>query len=343
MSVEIWGETPEGEPVERVTLGEANGVVAKLTSLGATLTELWIPDRKGEAGNVVLGFEEVGGYLDEHPYFGSAVGRVANRIGGARFELDGVDRRLSANDGTNHLHGGVKGFHTHLWDMEPNGDRAVTFRLRSPDGDEGYPGNLETTVRYTLEDDGLRIDYQSTTDAPTPVNLTNHSYFNLAGSGTILDHVLEIAADYDTPTDDEMIPTGELSPIAGTGIDFTSPTRIGDRIDQYRDHANGYDHNFVLRSGGGELAFAARVSEPTAGRVLEVWTTEPALQLYTGNWLDGTLTGTGGVTYQTHSGLCLETQHYPDSVNHPHFPSTILRPGETLHSTTVYRFGAEAA
>jgi aldose 1-epimerase len=343
MTVEIWGETPEGLPVERVTLSEAHGIVAKLTNLGATLTELWIPDRNGEAGNVVLGFEEVGGYLHEHPYLGSTVGRVGNRIGGARFELDGVEYRLSANDGTNHLHGGAKGFHAHLWDMEPNGDHAVMFRLHSPDGDEGYPGNLETTVRYTLEDDGLRIDYQATTDAPTPVNLTNHSYFNLAGSGTIVDHIAEIAADHDTPTDDEMIPTGEIAPVIGTGIDFTSPTRIGDRIDQYLSHANGYDHNFVLRSRGGVLAFAARVTEPASGRVLEVWTTEPAMQLYTGNWLDGTLTGIGGVTYPTYGGLCLETQHYPDSVNHPQFPSTILRPGDTLRSTTVYRFGVEAA
>ena len=343
MEVERWGRTAAGESVVRIALTNNRGAVAKVTNLGAILTELWVSDCRGEMGNIVLGFDAADGYLEEHPYFGSTIGRVGNRIGGARFEIDGVEYRVTANEGSNHLHGGARGFHCATWEMAPQGERSVVFQLRSPDGDEGYPGNLDTAVRYTLEDDGLRIDYKTTTDAPTPVNLTNHSYFNLAGSGTIADHVLEIAADYDTPTDDQMIPTGEVAPVAGTGIDFTSPTRIGDRIDQYRDHANGYDHNFVLRRGGGELAFAARVSEPTAGRVLEVWTTEPALQLYTGNWLDGTLTGTGGVTYRTHSGLCLETQHYPDSVNHPHVPSTILRPGETLHSTTVYRFGAEAA
>ena len=342
MRIDQWGRNPAGEPLERVTLTNSRGVLGKVTNLGAILTELWVPDRNGEIGNIVLGFDQVDGYLVEHPYFGSTVGRVGNRIGGARFELDGVVHRVTANEGANHLHGGARGFHCHRWDMIPHGERAVTFRLRSPNGDEGYPGNLDTSVRYTLEDDGLRIDYQATTDAPTPVNLTNHSYFNLAGSGTIVDHVVEIAADYETPTDEMMIPTGEIAPVAGTGIDFTTPTRIGDRIDRYLDHANGYDHNFVLRSGGGELAFAARVSEPTSGRVLEVWTTEPAMQLYTGNWLDGTLTGTGGITYPTHGGLCLETQHYPDSVNHPEFPSTILRPGQTLRSTTLYRFGVDA-
>jgi aldose 1-epimerase len=343
MRIEPWGTAPGGGTIERVTLATDGGVVAKLTNLGAILTELWVPDQTGAMGNIVLGFDAVDGYLDEHPYFGSTVGRVGNRIGGAQFELDGVEYRVTANEGAHHLHGGASGFHGRLWEMAPQGERAVAFRLRSPDGDEGYPGNLDTTVCYTLEDDGLRIDYEATTDAPTPVNLTNHSYFNLAGSGTIVDHVLEIAADYDTPTDDLMIPTGVVAPIAGTGIDFTSPTRIGDRIDQYLDHANGYDHNFVLRGGGGELAFAARVSEPTSGRVLEVWTTEPAMQLYTGNWLDGTLAGTGGVTYPTHGGVCLETQHYPDSVNHPQFPSTILRPGEVYRSTTIYRFGVDLA
>jgi aldose 1-epimerase len=342
MRLELWGRTPAGETIERFTFANSRGVVAKVTNLGAILTELWVPDRNGEVANIVLGFDAVDGYLAEHPYFGSTVGRVGNRIGGARFELDGVEHRVTPNEGVNHLHGGARGFHCHLWDTAPDGDRAVAFRLRSPDGDEGYPGNLDASVRYALEDDGLRIDYQATADAPTPVNLTNHSYFNLAGSGTIVDHVVEIAADYDTPTDDLMIPTGEVAPVAGTGIDFTSPTRIGDRIDQYLDHANGYDHNFVLRSGGGGLAFAARVKEPASGRILEVWTTEPAMQLYTGNWLDGTLVGIGGVTYPTHGGLCLETQHYPDSVNHPQFPSTIVRPGETLRSTTVYRLGVEA-
>jgi len=342
MRVEQWGETSTGLPVMRITLSNDRGVVAKVTNLGAILTELWVPDRHADRGNIVLGFDTADGYLDEHPYFGSTIGRVGNRIGGARFELDGVEHQVSTNDGGNHLHGGTRGFHRQLWDVAPSGQQAVDLRLLSPDGDEGYPGNLQTMVRYTLEEDGLRIDYEATTDAPTPVNLTNHSYFNLAGSGTVVDHVLEIAADYDTPTDDEMIPTGEVAPIAGTGIDFTSPTRIGDRIDLYRDHANGYDHNFVLRSGGGELAFAARVSESTSGRVLEVWTTEPAMQLYTGNWLDGTLTGTGGVTYQAHSGLCLETQHYPDSVNHPQFPTTILRPGDVYRSTTIYRLGVRS-
>ena len=342
MQVEQWGVADSGASVERVTLAHDERLVAKITNLGATLTELWAPDRTGRAGNIVLGLDRIDGYLSAHPYLGATMGRVANRIAQARFSLDGVEYRLGANEGTAQLHGGVNGFHRRVFDLTPVGENAVDMHLRSPAGEEGYPGNLDVDVRYTLTEDGLHIDYQATTDAPTPINLTNHSYFNLGGAGTILDHVLEIPADHYTPTDDRLIPTGEIAPVAGTGLDFTSPTRIGDRIEEFIGHANGYDHNFVLADGHGALTLAARVSEPVSGRVVEVWTTEPGMQLYTGNWLDGTISGVGGILYPRYGGLCLETQHFPDSVNHPSFPSTIVRPGETFRSTTVFRLAVEA-
>lgn len=341
MQIERWGVTASGAPVERVIFSNDQGMVAKITNLGATLTELWVPDRTGLAGNIVLGFDRLDGYLSAHPYLGATIGRVANRIADARFSLDGVEYRLDANEGTSHLHGGVNGFHRKVFGLAAAGENVVDMHLHSPAGEDGYPGDLDVSVRYTLGEEGLRIDYQATTDAPTPINLTNHSYFNLGGTGTILDHMLEIEADSYTPTNDRLIPTGEIAPVAGTGLDFSAPIRIGDRIHEFARHTNGYDHNFVLAGGRGSLTPAARVSEPVSGRVVEVWTTEPGIQLYTGNWLDGTIAGVGGIIYPQYGGLCLETQHFPDSVHHPTFPSTILRPGETFRSTTCFRPAAE--
>lgn len=336
-----FGKTPGGEAVELYTL--TNGrVTAKVMTYGAILTELLVPDRRGKAADVVLGFDSLAGYLGTHPYFGSTVGRVANRVGGARFALDGATYQVAVNNGPNSLHGGLKGFDKVVWKAEdasgPAGP-AVRFTYRSKDGEEGYPGNLDVAVTYTVTaDDALRIEYRATTDKATPVNLTHHTYFNLAGpaSGPILGHELLMAADTYTPGDETMIPTGKVDPVRGTPLDFTASTPIGARIDQMKGEPGGYDHNFVLRGASP----AAVVYEPTSGRVMEVSTTEPGLQFYTGNFLDGTLTGKGGVVYKKHLGLCLEAQHFPDSVNHPAFPSTILRPGRAYTQTTVYKFSA---
>jgi aldose 1-epimerase len=340
---EPWGQTREGAPVKRYTLTNRRGLIARITTFGAILTELHAPDRQGRLTNVVLGFDTLEPYLKGHPAFGATIGRVANRIGQARFTLDGREYRLAANSGPNHIHGGRKGFDKVVWGariLPPQAAAAaVEFTYRSVDGEEGYPGTLDVTVVFTLNDaDELRIEYRATTDKPTVLNLTNHSYFNLAGSGTVLDHELFIAADRYTPADADLIPTGEIAPVAGTPLDFTRPTAIGARIDRLKPQPNGYDHNYVLNHGGTSLALAARAFDPTSGRVLEVSTTEPGVQLYTANWLDGRLTGVGGVTYPRHGGFCLETQHYPDAINKPSFPSTILRPGSAFQSTTVFRF-----
>lgn len=337
-----WGRTSDGQNVRLFTLRNRHGMVAKITSYGAILTELRVPDRQGKAANVVLGFDNLDQYLKGHPAFGAVIGRVANRIGNARFTLDGKEYPLAANNGANHIHGGRKGFDKFVWNAEAttstDGASAVFSRL-SPDGEEGYPGNLKVKVTYTLTDDNeLRIDYEATTDKPTPINLTNHSYFNLAGSGDVLGHELEIAADQYTLSDEELIPTGELAPVRGTPLDFTKPEKIGARIQQLKPQPNGYDHNYVIRGGGSPLAFAARAYEPSSGRVLETWTTEPGVQLYTANWLDGKMKGVDGVTYVQHAGFCLETQHYPDSINKPTFPSVVLRPGQKFQSTTAFRF-----
>jgi len=341
-----WGRTQDGQAVHLVTLSNGHGMVAKITTLGAILTELHVPDRHGSLTNVVLGFDNLDRYLQGHPAFGATVGRVANRIANARFTLDGREIQVTPNMGRHHIHGGRAGFHQRVWTIaEASGDDAgarVRFSYHSVDGEEGYPGNLEVSVTYTLTDENeLRLDYQAVTDKPTPVNLTNHSYFNLAGSGDVLGHVLEIAADEYTLADRDLIPTGEIAPVNGTPLDFTRPTTIGARIDQLRPHPNGYDHNYVLRPPAGQLRFAARATEPASGRVMETWTTEPGVQLYTANGFDGRMTGTGGVVYPRHAGFCLETQHYPDSVNHPQFPSTILRPGDTFRSTTSFRFSVQ--
>jgi aldose 1-epimerase len=341
-----FGKTSDGTPVELYILRNANGMKAKIITYGAILTELDVPDKNGKIGDVVLGFDDLKGYLAGHPYFGATVGRVANRIAKGKFTLDGQEYKLATNNGPNALHGGIKGFDKVVWKAEPKhgGDTlSVKFTYRSPDGEEGYPGNLATSVTYTLTDKNeLKIDYTATTDKATPVNLSNHSYFNLAGpgSGDILGHELMLAADKYTPVDDTLIPTGKIEPVKGTPLDFTKPEKIGARIDQLKGEPGGYDHNFVLNGGGKSLALAARVVEPKTGRVMEMYTTEPGVQFYTGNFLDGSIKGRGGV-YKKHQGFCLEAQHFPDSVNHDNFPSVILRPGKTYTQTTVYKFSTK--
>lgn len=342
----VFGQMPDGTAAHLYTLTNPNGVIAKATDYGALLTELWVPDRAGQSGNIVCGFDNLERYLKGHPFFGATAGRVANRIAKGTFTLDGKEYKLAVNNGPNHLHGGVKGFDKKLWKSRalPSSAKecAVEFTYVSPNGEEGYPGTLTVKVVYTLTaDNELRLDYTATTDKATILNLTNHSYYNLAGSGSILDHVLTINAERYTAADATLIPTGELAPVRGTGLDFTKPTPIGARIGDYMAFAKGYDHNFVLNSGGGKLAFCARVQDPKSGRVMEVSTTEPGVQLYCGNHLDGSLTGVGGVVYRQHTGFCLETQHFPDSINHPSFPSVVLRPGQTFQSSTVHKFSAK--
>ena len=334
---------PSKAAMELYTL--TNGrVTAKVTNFGAVLVALEVPNRQGKAADIVLGFDSLADYEVNKPFFGATVGRFANRIGGAQFTLNGKDYHLAANDGANSLHGGLKGFNKHLWTAEEVTPTSVRLALVSPDGQEGYPGNLRVQVTYTVTpDDALRIDYEAKADAATPINLTHHSYFNLAGpaSGLVLDHELTLAAEFYTPGDAGMIPTGKIAPVAGTPLDFTKPARIGARIKEIPGEPGGYDHNFVVRDGGKATeppVLAARVAEPTSGRVMEVFTTEPGIQFYSGNFLDGTVTGKGGVKYAKNQGFCLETQHYPDSVHQPNFPSTILQPGETYIQTTIYKF-----
>lgn len=334
-----FGTTQDGQAVTLYTLTNANGTKAKILDLGGIITELWVRDAKGELGNVVLGFDSVEPYETKSPYFGALIGRVGNRIAGGKFTLDGKEYSLPINNGPNSLHGGLKGYDKRVWTVAATSDNSLTLTLVDEDGTEGYPGTVSATVVYTLTDeDVLRIEYSATTDAPTPINLTNHTYFNLkdAGQTDALGHVVQFEADQYTPVDETLIPTGEIAPVAGTPIDFTSPKPIGQDIEAM----GGYDHNVVLRNASGALALAVTVTEPTTGRKMETWTTEPGCQFYSGNFLDGTLQGTGGATYGRHHAFCLETQHFPDSVNHDNFPSTILRPGETYRSTTEYRFTA---
>lgn len=344
-----FGATADGQPVDTFTLRNANGIEMRVISLGGIITHLSTPDRAGTMSDIVLGFDSVDGYLKEHPYFGAIIGRYGNRIGKARFAIDGTEYQLAANNGPNHLHGGVKGFDKVVWNAAPettaDGQRVV-FTRTSADGEEGYPGALSVTVIYTLTDrNELAIDYEATTDKPTHVNLTHHSYFNLAGhnSGDILGHELMIEADRYTPVDDTLIPTGALAPVAGTPFDFTQPTAIGARINQTADqqitYGKGYDHNWVVNGSG--FRRAARVVELRSGRTLEVATTEPGLQFYSGNFLDGTVTGKSGAVYAHRTGFCLETQHYPDTPNKPAFPTTLLKPGETYRTRTVYTFGVQ--
>lgn len=341
-----FGQTPDGRAVDLYTLTNTNGLRARITNYGAILVSLEVPDRDGNITDVTLGYDNLDGYLKETPYFGATVGRYANRIGGAKFVLNGVEYKLAANNGPNHLHGGIKGFDKVVWkvdDLKPDGDNQVVLKMSyiSEDGEEGYPGNLACGLTYTLtNDDELKINYQAETDKTTVLNLTNHTYFNLKGQGNgdILGHELMIDADAYTPVDEGLIPTGEIRPVKGSPLDFTSPTAIGARIDQV---PGGYDHNFVLNSPGGSLALCARVYEPTTGRVMEVITTEPGVQLYTGNFLDGTITGKDGKVYKKNYAFCLETQHFPDSPNKPQFPSVVLNPGQRYETETVYRFSTK--
>jgi aldose 1-epimerase len=335
-----------GTPVEVYTLTNRHGVEVRAMTYGAIITSIRVPDRRGATADVALGFDGLEGYLAAHPYFGAVVGRYGNRIGNGRFTLDGRTYHLAANNGPNHLHGGVRGFDKYVWAAEPiAGASGVTFSRTSPDGEEGYPGTLQVRVSYTLTDaNELVIDYQATTDKATPVNLTQHTYFNLAGhqAGPILDHEVTINADRFTPVGESLIPTGVLAAVEGTPMDFKRPMKVGARIDAETEQikfGNGYDHNWVLNRTGDGPQLAARVVEPTSGRTLEVSTTEPGLQFYTGNFLNGTVKGKGGVAYARRGGLCLETQHFPDSPNQPAFPTTILRPGATYRSKTVWRFG----
>lgn len=331
------------------TLRNSNGMTASVLSLGGIIRRLTAPDRDGQFEDVVLGFDTENDYLGGHPYFGALIGRFGNRIAGGRFSLDGSDYVLGCNDGANHLHGGHRGFDKVNWHVDDDpGGQAIRLRYVSADGEEGYPGELSVTVTYTLsDDDAFRIHYQLTTTRPTPVNLTSHPYFNLGGhgNGSILNHELQLFAQGYTPIGEDLVPTGEIDAVAGTPLDFRGSTAIGQRIGsigpQIRN-ARGYDHNFVLDKADGELALAARVTEPVSGRVMEVLTTEPGLQFYSGNMLPE-ISGKSGAIYQTHSGLCLETQHFPDSPNHPNFPATIVRPGEVYESTTIYRFSTITA
>ena len=341
-----FGKTADGAPVDLYTLTNKNGMVAKITNYGAIVTELHVPDRNGNVADVALGFDNLDAYLGGHPFFGAIVGRYGNRIAKGKFSIDGQEYTLATNNGANHLHGGKKGFDKVVWTATRAGKNAVRLNYVSKDGEEGYPGTLNSTVTYTLTDDNeLKIDYEATTDKPTVVNLTNHSYFNLAGdnAGSIHDHWMTINADHYTPVDEGSIPTGEIAPVKGTPFDFTSPHKIGERIEQTPGKPNGYDHNYVLnrKPGDKSMKLAARVKEETSGRVMEVWTTEPGVQFYTGNYLDGKLTGKQGKPYAMRHGFCLETQHYPDSPNQPSFPSTVLRPGQTYKTSTTYKFSAE--
>lgn len=328
------------------SLTNANGMQARISSYGATVRSLIVPDRHGEYADVVLGYDTVDGYIGGKAYLGATVGRYANRISGAGFELDGRRYALPANDGPNTLHGGFRGFDKVVWTAGAEAaGRSVRLTYVSPDGEQGFPGDVTVRVTYTLTDhDELRIDYDATTDRATPLNLSNHAYFNLAGhgAGDVLGHEVEIVADTFTPVDTNLIPTGELRGVEGSPFDFLAAAAIGARIaddDRQLAYAHGYDHNFVLRRTGAGLELAARIVEPDSGRVLEVLTTEPGVQFYTGNHLDG-FAGKGGRVYGVRSGFCMETQHFPDSPNRPDFPDTILRPGESYASTTVYRFSA---
>jgi aldose 1-epimerase len=342
----------QGKPIELATLKNSHGVEVQAINYGAIITSLKVPDKNGTIADVVLGFDQPQGYWADPPppFFGAVVGRYGNRIAKGQFTISGKTYKLATNNGPNHLHGGNRGFDKVVWDMAtkdtPQGS-SVIFTRTSPDGEEGYPGNLHATVTYTLtEKNELIIEYRATTDKATPVNLTQHSYFNLAGEGAgdILGHQLMLNADRYTPVDDTLIPTGELAPVQGTPFDFRQATAIGARI--ANDNAQlkagkGYDHNFVVNRKGAGLELAARLTDPKSGRTLEVSTTEPGIQFYSGNFLDGTIKGKGGHVYALRSGLCLETQHYPDSPNQPKFPSTILQPGKVYTSKTVWTFGAK--
>ena len=345
-----FGKTAEGDAVDIYTMVNKNGVTAKVMTYGALLTELHVPGRDGKVEDVVLGFDSLAGYLAGHPYFGATTGRVANRIAGGKFKIGDKEYTLAKNNGANHLHGGVKGLDKGIWKIKAiQGARASMLfcTYNSPDGEEGYPGNLDIRVIYKLTDNNeLIISYWAKTDKATPVNLTHHSYFNLAGagSGTILDHELMIAADGYTPIDGGGIPTGEIAPVKGTVMDFTKPMKIGSRIDKLPPgdgNPGGYDHNYCLNSKDNSMALAATLYDAGSGRLLEILTTEPGIQLYTGNYLDGSNVGKGGKKYEKNYGICLETQHFPDSINQPKFPPILLEPGKIYTHETVHRFSVQ--
>jgi aldose 1-epimerase len=352
-----FGKTPEGQPVDLYVLTNKSGAEVSVTNYGGAVVSIKVPDRNGKLADVVLGYDNVDGYVSDKTYFGAIVGRYGNRIGRAQFVLDGKTYTLAKNNGDNSLHGGIKGFNKALWTaktLSTKDGQSLELSYLSKDGEEGFPGNLKVTVIYTLTDaNALKIQYAATTDKKTVVNLTNHAYFNLAGqgSGDILGHLLTIRAGKFTPVDSGLIPTGEFREVAGTPFDFRKPTAIGARINQDDEQlklGGGYDHNFVLDRGVGGSAssadgetLAARAVEPASGRAMEVWTTEPGVQFYTGNFLDGKTVGKGGSTYPKRSAFCLETQHFPDSPNQPKFPSVVLIPGETYRTVTTYKFSTE--
>lgn len=346
-----FGQLQDRTPVDLYTLTNINGCEMKITNYGCIVVSLKVPDKDGMMGDVVLGYETLGEYIENNPYFGAVVGRYGNRIGGAKFTLDGVEYQLAANDGENHLHGGLKGFDKVLWKGEEISSRegpAVRFSYLSRDGEEGYPGNLTVEIRYTLtHDNELKIDYLATTDKKTVLNLTHHSYFNLAGAGNgdILGHEMIINADQFIPTRLGLIPTGELVSVKGTPFDFNTPTTIGSRIDQDDEQlrtGGGYDHCWVLnKSGENSLELGVRVYEPNSGRVMELHTTEPGVQFYSGNFLDGSNVGKGGKVYEYRSAIVLEAQHFPDSPNQPQFPTVVLEPGEEYRKTTIYKFSVK--
>ncbi|MBN8820992.1 MULTISPECIES: aldose epimerase family protein [unclassified Spirosoma] len=345
-----YGQLPNGQTADLYTLHNASGMTAKITTYGGIVVGLTAPDKDGKFEDVTLGFDSLSSYVKNNPFFGALVGRYGNRIAKGKFTLDGKNYTLVTNNFGNHLHGGTVGFDKVLWTATPvEGDEpALKLTYTSKDGEEGYPGNLSVEVTYTLQkDNALKIDYQATTDKPTVVNLTNHTYFNLTGGAKrdVMDHELTLNADRFLPVDKTLIPTGVLQPVAGTPFDFTKPTVIGKRINDSSDvqikYGLGYDHAWILNGSGDSLKLAATVYEPTSGRVMEVRTTEPAIQFYTGNFLDGSVTGREGFPYKKRYALCLETEHYPDSPNHPAFPTTVLRPGETYKTTTIYQFSTK--
>lgn len=345
ISKQPFGATTEGTAVDIYTLRNRHGVEARICNYGGIVVSLKVPDRNGQMGDVVLGYDNLAGYLKSSPYFGCLVGRYGNRIAKGKFTLNGKEYTLATNNYPNALHGGIKGFDKVVWAakiLATSEGPGLELRYLSKDGEEGYPGNLSVIAVYILTDDnGLRLDYTATTDKETVVNLTQHSYFNLAQKGDILNHVVMIDSDKFTPVDSTLIPTGELRPVNGTPFDFRKPTPIGLRInenDEQLKFGNGYDHNWVINKPIGQLGLIAKVTEPTTGRVLEVLSSEPGLQFYTGNFLDGTITGKGNWTYQFRNGFCMEPQHYPDSPNRAEFPSVVLKPGQVYKNTIIYRF-----
>jgi len=340
---QAFGKTVDGEQVDLYTLTNTNGLKAKITNYGAILVSLEVPDKSGNLADITLGYDTLEEYISDTCYFGATVGRFANRIAKGKFTLNGVEYTLATNNGPNHLHGGIKGFNKAIWNadqMQTADSVALRLTYLSKDGEEGYPGNLKCTVIYTLtNDDELKVSYEAETDKATVINLTHHSYFNLAGhdSGDILAHELTLNADHFTPVDENLIPTGQIKSVKGTPMDFTEPFLVGARIAQVD---SGYDHNYVINNGDGSLTFAARVYEPRTGRVMEIYTTEPGIQLYTGNFLDG-VKGKADAVYNKHNALCLEAQHFPDSPNKPQFPSVILEPGEKYTQLTVHKFSVK--